>query len=165
MTERNEPASAANGPHEDPARWAARLVRLVERQHGHFVALDALSDRQRVAIDAGDSDALLRVLGERQTIVDQITTTGEEISPFHERWDELLRILDGSERTVLSRRVTELQELSHRVAQHDERDRLALETRRAALVDDLAGVVKSRGAIAAYGGQRAGGPRFQDRQG
>ena len=146
-------------------RCSARLVRLVERQHGQFTTLAGLSDRQRAAIDAGDSDELLRVLGERQTIVDQITATGDELAPFQRRWDELIRALNADDRAALSQRVAELQELSQRVAEHDERDRLALETRRAALVDDIAGVVKSRGAIAAYGGQRPGGPRFHDREG
>lgn len=165
MTGDHDRLNTASAPREDPARWAARLVRLVERQHGLFVTLEGLSARQRAAIDAGESDDLLRVLGERQTIVDQITATGEEISPFHERWDELLRSLNADDRAGLARRVAELQDLSQRVAQHDERDRLALETRRAALVEDIAGVVKSRGAIAAYGGQRQGGPRFHDREG
>lgn len=165
MTGDRDRTNAPSGPGEDPARRAARLVRLVERQHGLFVTLEGLSGRQKAAIDAGDSDELLRVLGERQAIVDQITATGEEIAPFHERWDEMLRALNAEDRSTLSKRVAELQDLSQRVAQHDERDRLALETRRAALVDDIAGVVKSRGAIAAYGGKSPGGPRFHDREG
>ncbi|MBL0921115.1 MAG: hypothetical protein IBJ10_03185 [Phycisphaerales bacterium] len=164
MTGRADQHSAPP-PHEDPARCAARLVRLVERQHGRFVALDALSERQRAAIDAGDADALLTVLGERQTIVDDITAAGEEMAPFNARWDELVQALSSPDRAALAARVAELQRLSLRVADADERDRVALESRRASLVDDIAGVVKSRGAIAAYGPARPAQPRFHDREG
>jgi hypothetical protein len=159
--------TGAGGPtREDPRQWGARLVRLVERQHGLFTTLEGLSGRQSACIDGGDCEALLRVLGERQAVVDQILETGEEMAPLRARWEELIRELDEDVRTSLTGRVTALEDLSRRIAERDERDRLALETRRAALVDDMAGLVRSRHAVAAYGGARpAPAAQFQDRKG
>ncbi len=165
MTEHRSPPRQSGAPHEDPRQWGARLARLVERQHELFTTLDQLSARQTACIDGGDSDELLRVLGERQTIVDQIVQIGEEMAPLQARWEELIREVDAGVRASLSRRVADLQQMSQRIAEQDERDRLALETRRAALVDDMAGLVKSRHAVAAYGGAAKSSPRFQDREG
>lgn len=152
--------------HADNARCAARLERLVERQHTLFVSLDALGEAQREHIDRDDADGLLRILGERQRLVDELTGIGEESAPLHSRWEELSHALSRERREALRRRIEDLRAIAARVHERDERDRAELERRRASLADQIIGVVRNKGAIAAYA-RAPGAPQagYQDTEG
>lgn len=155
--------SAARGAGGE--RRAGRLIRLVEAQRDAFRDLERLAADQAELIERDDAEGLLRVLSRRQGVVDQIASLGEELAPFAQRWDEVLAGAPAVERERLESVVRDLHEVARRVTEKDETDRAMLERRRNAMVDQLAGVARGRGAVNAYRQRESGGPRYQDREG
>ncbi|TVQ61921.1 MAG: hypothetical protein EA379_05780 [Phycisphaerales bacterium] len=164
MTDDNN-ARAGHGASHDDARLVARFERLVERQHELFTTLRAMSEAQSAHIRDDDADALLRVLGERQSVVDAIHEAGEEAAPLRDRWETLAEALPEDRRAALRAKVEALHQLARDVEERDERDRAELERRRTALADQLAGVVRGKGAVAAYTPGAAATSHYQDREG
>lgn len=164
MTDRQTNDHAGDAPHSD-ARLIARFERLVERQHELFTSLRRLCDEQTAHIRNDASDDLLRVLAERQTIVDELKAAGDEAAPLRDRWEALAETLPDRRRDALRAKVHALHELANEVDQADRRDRAELERRRAALADQLAGVVRGKGAVAAYTASRESHTGYQDREG
>ncbi|MBC7834738.1 MAG: hypothetical protein H7Y88_06515 [Phycisphaerales bacterium] len=157
---------ASAGPHDDPAVWGPRLSRMLARQCELFCELDGLGEPQRELIGAGDTDGLLRLLAQRQALVDEVTRLSNEIEPFRRQWDELMSRLPDGPRAELEHCVLELRGLVDRVCKRDDADRATLEDRRSAITTELSGVSRGRGAVAAYtGGVAGGGAMYQDRQG
>ena len=163
MTARPNP----HDPHSDPARLSARLDSILTEHRSLYERLDGLSERQSALIDEDRTDELLGVLAERQRVVDRLLAVAEELKPFQSRWDDLLASVDADRRESLREKVSAIQEMAQRVNDRDEHDRTRLAAQRKALSEEIAGVNKSRGAIAAYGGsvRSAPSPRYQDRQG
>lgn len=154
----------------DESGWVARFDRLLSRQVELCQQLAKLSERQRDFIDGSDPDALLGVLSERQGVIDRLRSASEEAAPLRERWSS--RAAAGVEReggaallASVRSRINELTGLMREIASRDAEDRLRLDKARDALAGRLAGVARSRGAIAAYGGPKGAAPRFQDREG
>lgn len=153
--------------HDPTARvnHARRLAELLDRQRELFRELDALSLRQGECVRAGSSDDLLRVLGERQRVVERLDEAACELAPYRERWDETLAHFAEHERRTLRACLEETTTIAARVAARDDADRKELESRRTTLADELAGVSRVRGAVSAYAPRAAQGARFQDREG
>lgn len=153
-------------PRQDPVRWGARLERLLAEQRDLCARLDELSREQSEIVRQSDADALLKVLAERQSIVDRVSELNEQLQPFRARWEEFLAALDGPCRGRVERLVEELAALVAGVTGRDETDRAVLERRRSALSDEIKTVSRGQGAVAAYSA-RAGerGPRYQDTEG
>jgi len=143
--------------------WVARFDRLLQRQIALCRSLAALADRQRDCIDKEQPETLLGVLGERQSLIDQIRGIAEEAAPLRKRWADGAGP-DGTHAQSVHERIGELTELMLSISERDAEDRRRLGRSRDELAGRLAGVARSRGAIAAYGRAPEGGPRFQDRE-
>ena len=146
-----------------------RLVRLLEEQLELCRTLEALSQRQSEIVAAGDTDELLRVLGERQSAIDAIQRFNDEMEPFRRDWGAIVARLDLPVRTRVRQMVAEVQALIATVAQRDERDGALLSRQRERIAAEMAGVSRGRGAVSAYGASGGaaggtGGAIFQDRR-
>jgi hypothetical protein len=147
-------------------QWVPALVKALTTQCELCRSLEALSTRQSEQIRSGDSDGLLRVLAERQGFVDQVAELNDQISPYRQQWETCLAAAGKEDRTKLEMLVKQLTDLVERIARQDDVDRAALEIQRSALSDELGGVIRGRGAVAAYNGVGAANrPRFQDQNG
>ena len=74
--------------------------------------------------------------------------------------------LPEQERRRLDERVAEMGALVERIGRRDDADRAALEYQRGAVAEEIKGLGRGRGAIAAYSqGAGPGAPQFQDRTG
>lgn len=155
----------------DSGVWATggecgRVAELLDRQETLFLRLDALSRLQSRHVRDEETDELLRVLAERQSVVDSLDETSRELEPYRVRWERVLDAARPDQRGRLARQVERLAELAAEIAARDDADRRAIERRRDSLAEDLAGVGRVRGAVAAYGGPRQRPqPKFQDREG
>lgn len=137
---------------------------LLTRQQELFGRLDALSQRQGALIQSDETDRLLRLLTERQDIIDEIAKTNSELEPYRGRWDAFLGELPAASRDRVKVRLDAVAHLAGTIAQRDEADRRELQSRRDAMVTELSKVATGRGAMAAYGPAAADGARFQDRE-
>lgn len=141
-----------------------RVEGLLEEQARLFARLEGLGAAQGAMIDADDAEGLLGVLAERQRIIEEVGRTNAELDPVRARWDQFIAGLPEAERDRLRRRIDAIAEAAARVAAGDEADRRRLEARREAVAVELSQLSRGQGAVAAYGGTSAGGPRFQDRE-
>ncbi len=150
----------------DPARWGARLVRVVEEQLELCKQLEGLSERQTELVATDDTDALLEILSSRHVLLERIGVLGQEIEPFRAKWEELRSELHEPDRVRLERGIDAISTIVERIQQQDERDREVLTRRRSEVVTELGENVRARGAMRAYGRQDdTRGPMFQDRRG
>ncbi|MBC7773197.1 MAG: flagellar export chaperone FlgN [Pyrinomonadaceae bacterium] len=148
-------------------QWVPALVKALTRQCELCRSLDTLSAKQSEQIRSGDSDGLLRVLAERQGFVDQVAELNDQIAPYRQQWETCLAAAGKDDRVRLEMLVNQLTDLVERIARQDDVDRAALEIQRSALSTELGGVIRGRGAVAAYNGAGAATnqPRFQDQNG
>lgn len=138
---------------------------LLTRQHELFGRLDSLSQKQSQLIACDETDRLLRLLNERQDIIDQIAKTNSELEPYRGRWDAFLGELPADRRERVKVRLDAVAQLAGVIAQRDEADRRELQTRRDAMAMELSRVATGRGAVAAYGPAKdSASARFQDRE-
>lgn len=144
--------------------WRDALDRLIAEQTALFGELDALCDRQRTLVEAGDTDRLAGLLGQRQRVIDRLTATSESFSPFAEAWSLIETSLGDAATRDLRRRVDAVAALAASIAARDEADGRAMRARRDEIADQLAGNTRSRVAANAYAGPRPSGARFQDRE-
>lgn len=154
--------------HLEPSAWLPALTRLLDEQCGLCERLEALSDRQSRAVATGDTDALLRILGERESVVDGVTRVNAALEPFRSSRDRVLGRLQAGQRDAVVQRVGRIAALVESVRARDDADRAVLEKQRAAVGVELAALSRGQGASAAYAGAGAGtysGPKFQDRRG
>lgn len=143
----------------------ARLRMLLEEQETLFLRLDALSKRQRGLVEDEQTDELLRVLSERERVLEGIEASSQELRPYRARWETVLAEAGVEQRERLSGQVDRLGELARVIAARDDADRRLMEERRNRLADEIAGAKRGRGAVSAYGaGGAAAEPRFQDRE-
>ena len=131
-----------------------RMVRTVDTAH-------------HLRFERAETDELLNLLGQRQRLLDAALTSAHRLEPFVEQWEDFMGALPEEQRTVCVARVRKIQDRIDRIGSRDERDRADLAKQRNELTTELAGVGRSRGAIAAYASpnSRTTSPRFQDRNG
>ena len=157
--------------HGNPDVWAPRLARVLDRQREIYERLELISLSQAQLISEDQTDDLLSVLGQRQSLIEQLSALNDELAPFAERWNELAPRLSEEHREALRQRFDDVGRLVESITRRDEGDRRALEARRSTVGNELQSLTRSRGAVAAYaraqtpGGREAPDPRFQDRRG
>jgi predicted nuclease with TOPRIM domain len=159
-------SSASERHTPSPGGGHARLAELLEQQESLFLRLDALSRRQSQLVLDEQTDDLLRVLGERQELVEALEQASREAEPYRRRWDEVLAAAAPAQRERIRAQVERLAQLAAEIAARDDADRREIERRRDRLAGDLAGVGRVRGAVAAYGPVRQRpAAKFQDTEG
>ncbi|MEL6796387.1 MAG: hypothetical protein AAFO89_06130, partial [Planctomycetota bacterium] len=114
-------------------------------------------------VETDDTDALLRVLAERQSVINRIANLARALEPFRSDWDANVNRLPDTERVRIRARLDELAIVMEQIARRDEHDRDVIEQRRSAIGQQLGGAKRTGVALSAYGGQTRG-PRFQDRE-
>lgn len=167
----SRPGGAADF-HASPDVWAPRLSRVLDCQRDIYERLERLSLSQSQLISSDDTDELLSVLGQRQSLIEQLTELNEQMAPFTERWNELSDTLSDEQRKALRERFEDVSRLVASIMRRDEADRIALEARRGTVGQELQTLSRGKGAVAAYARSPGGGgagerteARFQDRRG
>ena len=145
-------------------RWRDGLESVVTAQLEQYGALDALSERQRSCIEAGDTDRLMGLLGERTEIIESIAVSAERMAPFSEVWSAIEAALPEAALRDVQRRLDAIAAMAETISSRDAEDSALIESRKDAIADKLAGVSKSKKAAQAYAGPRKNGARYQDRE-
>jgi hypothetical protein len=144
--------------------WAPRLTGILDEQRRLCGELERLSAQQGERIQSGDTTALMRVLAQRQEIIDCLTHLNSELEPFRREWEWCMGRLPGGERTSMEAKVRELGEMIDRIWASDDADRAQLERQRSAVSSELSNLSRGRVAMHAYSVRPAGvGPMYQDR--
>ncbi len=150
----------------DPATdvSADQLIGMLERQQELVDRLDRLAEGQIALIDAGASDELLELLGDRQRIMDELAAGQDGMTGLA----EVLRggddVAEG-QRDRISGLVDEIGDRLSRIVNRDEQDRARLRTSRERTAREMSGLRTARQAQHAYVNARTRSNRFADRQG
>lgn len=146
---------------------ARRLTELLLQQRDVYRRLLELSESQHAAVGCDEPESLLRVLGQRQQLIAQLTEINTLLEPYRSRWDELREGLSPAQRLEVSELVEQVQALLGQILQQDETDSRALQRRTEEVRQEAAAASTGRRVHNAYAAQSYGAgtaPRYIDRR-
>ncbi|MGN6367024.1 MAG: flagellar export chaperone FlgN [Phycisphaerae bacterium] len=133
------------------------LVKALTGQKELYVQLLALAKQQSSHVAAGDSESLMRVLGERSRVLDQVAPLDRELQPYKGRWQEVLDGLPAAEREVVGNLLKEVQQLLGDILAQDEQDKESLIRQKEQVGTELKRTVTGAQVNRAYGVKRPTG--------
>lgn len=146
--------------------WATGLIDLLDQQRQVYAKLDALSAEQGDLVAAGDAEPLLNILGQRQSLVDQLTQLNSRIEPYKQNWPALWAQLDAATQSKIQGLIDQVQSMLDAIVERDERDRNALSKQRDDVADQIHGANRGTAVHKAYGtAAQTVAPRFTDHAG
>lgn len=150
---------------ETAQRDGRRLTELLTQQRDTYETLRDLAMTQRGAIESDHPEALLRILGDRQRAITELTEINTQLEPFRSRWDQIRQTLGAPARLKVSDLVAEVQQLLVAILDQDEGDCNVLKQRTQDARRSATTAAVGQQVNAAYGaaGYAAAPPRFVDR--
>jgi chaperonin cofactor prefoldin len=152
---------------ESPAQQVLVLLDRLNEQRGLYQQLKALSDQQAGCIQDGSADQLLAVLSQRQSVIEALSRSNEQVAPYRQRWAVLADTAEPAQRQQVRDVLNHIEGLLNEIVEQDERDRVQLKGMRQQIAAQLDQVGKAGRAIKAYGPPKSGPSpaTFTDRQG
>lgn len=133
-----------------------RLVELLTHQRSLYRKLKMLAERQQSLVTHDDTEALLKLLSERQKLVDGLVKLNEQIAPYRQQWSTFFGALSMARREEVSDLLEEVNASLGAILKNDARDTAVMTVRRERVSTDIGHVDGGRRATAAYAGQRGG---------
>lgn len=134
----------------DPSGWLPALLEVLDEQVATCRDIEAMARAQTDAVANGETGAMLRVLSERQVLVDRVEAGDRRLDTFRPRQAALLARLAPVQRRAVEERLDALSSITARICERDSRDRAAIEAQRAEILREMQGITRGRGAVAAY---------------
>jgi len=144
---------------------AQQMIALLQRQRDGYQQLVALGEQQSKLIEDGHGEQLLTLLAQRQLLIDQMTSLGEQIAAFHQQWPTVSVALGEHNSRKVRDLVAEVEALLATILQRDDKDRAQLELAHHQKGQELSKTASAPQALRAYKSAATGSPRFTDRQG
>lgn len=152
-------------------RVMVEVIARLDKQVDLAESLLAVARGQAGHIAAGNADELLEVLARRQTLIDDLLSAQNDLSPFTEGGADPVRSASKHDRGRVRARVERIRTALTTVAEIDDADRGSLESRLKTLAAERATNDAARSANDAYRRARSNAPttttttRFTDQQG
>ena len=138
----------------------ATLTSLLEGQGQLYQQLAQLGGQQSQIIasdlgsaDSADADApeqLLRLLAQRQQLIDQIAETHEQLAPYRADWSALWQALSDQERCRIGSLVDQVEQLLAGIIKQDDQDRQKLQQAQSRAGAELKQLAAAGNAANAY---------------
>ena len=154
----------ACSPEDARALLQDRVMPALERQAALYEQLAGFGPTQDELIASGEGDGLLRLMAERQGVVDELVEVHTGLEDVRGRWDAFVEALPTEQRRALGERLDELKALAARVHEQDSRTRQHLDGARDRMQTSMTGLGRGKGALRAYGGSPTRAPAHQDRE-
>lgn len=145
--------------------WVQHLLDLLQQQCRLYELLIALGTRQRQVIDQGDTQSLLELLDQRQSLIDQLVTINAQLEPYKQDWPQRWALLDIECQDHVRDRMDQMQQLLDAILEADQTDRSTLTARRQAAAQGLGRLQQGSQVNRAYASSTPPSPRFTDRTG
>ena len=136
------------------------LISLLERQRQLHQQLASLGEQQTTIIasdmgsaDQADADAteqLLRLLAQRQQLIDQIAATHDQLAPYRADWPALWQVLSDRERCRIGPLVDQVEQLLAGIIKQDDQDRQKLQQAQSRARAELKQLAAAENAVNAY---------------
>jgi|GEM_PF-4234758 len=154
----------ARGPDWSRVLLRDRVMPALERQAALYDQLAAFGPRQDELIASGEGDDLLRLMGDRQAVVDELVEVHRGLEDVRADWQGFVDGLTEQDRDALGERLDALKALAARVHEQDSQTRRHLDGARDQVSQNMSGLGRAKGAVRAYGGTAARTPIHQDRE-
>ncbi|MFI4883409.1 MAG: hypothetical protein ACIAQU_12580 [Phycisphaerales bacterium JB064] len=154
----------ACSPEDARALLRDRVMPALERQAALYDQLAGFGPRQDELIAEGEGDGLLRLMSERQDVVDALVEVHRGLEDVRDRWDAFVEALPADERSELGQRLDALKALAAQVHEQDSRTRQNLDGARDRMQSTMGNLGRAKGALRAYGGSPMRAPVHQDRE-
>jgi len=145
---------------------AESLIELLDQQCAIYRQLRDLAEQQSRLVADGDAEALLTLLNQRQSLIDDLLRINERIEPYKQRWADVWAQFGEEHRAKVRERMDTVQSMLDGIMTQDEEDRQALAAQRNRVGEQLGQVHRGSAVNRAYG--RAAAPsvntRFTDQQ-
>jgi len=160
--------TAPNSQHSNASSdWIATLADSLEQQRTLYDQLDRLSQQQGDLLEPEYADTLLRLLADRDEVIQQLVSLNAESRPLIRRWSEDNEQATDTQRDTIRATLEHINDCMARITERDAACFATLQTNRDKIAKELSGTSNARSAVTAYA--KAGGnaprPRFQDQEG
>jgi len=147
---------------------AERLVELLQGELGYYQQLLDLARKQSEFVAAGDMEALMPLLGQKQQLIDNISVIEEELKPAKANWIDMEISLEGSIRKVAASLIEKIEEVLGQIVALERSVEETLQSARKDVMEQMASLKDKSRAAKAYGGkpsaQGGEGTRFFDQK-
>ncbi len=99
-----------------------QLIELLTRQRALYGQLRDLTKRQTEMIDNTNPQMLLKILADRQRLIDKLTLISRELAPIRAQWNQISENLSDSQRDDVQRLIDETQDLLGEIMSRDRED-------------------------------------------
>jgi len=160
-------AGGSNANTPDPSTHdVGLLITLMKRQRDVYEQLQSLGDQQRDLIETGSSEALLRLLSQRQKLVDELTVVHGDLEPYRNDWKRFWGGLNKPHQQEVGSLIQHVEELLGAIIEKDNQARQDLEQAKSMVGGELDQAAHASVAVRAYKSPAvSGNNRLTDRQG
>ena len=101
---------------------AEKVILLLTRQRDLYLRLKDLAYRQRELVDSSDPELLLKVLANRQRIIDQLSLTDRQLRPIRENWQKVSESFSDIQRNNVSLLIDQVKNTIEDILNRDKKD-------------------------------------------
>ena len=141
------------------------LIELLTQQRDLYSQLKRLSGQQLRLIDAGDTEQLLGVLSQRQSLVDGLARINGELAPYREGWNAVSQGLPAGERDQVRGLLDAVEGMLGEIVELDEQARGRLQVAQRKVGDELSRTARAGVAMHSYRQAYRPDARFADQRG
>ena len=132
------------------------LIHLLSQQRLLYCQLRELAQKQSSLVDGSDPEMLLRILGDRQRLLDRLTDIDRQLQPVRQDWQQISATLPEAQRVQAAELIANVQDILGEIIARDQRDTQALSAHQQQVAQDIRSASAGKRVNQAYA-QTAGG--------
>lgn len=127
------------------------LINLLTQQRLLCRQLQRLAEKQTSLTDGSNPEMLLRVLAERQRIIDRLGALDKEFKPLRQQWQQVAMSLPSAQRVQAQQLVGEVQNILGEIIARDEVDSQKLSSHQQQVVGEIKSTTAGKRMNQTYG--------------
>lgn len=116
---------------------SAEVIQLLSKQRELYNKLKTLAYMQRELVEKSNPELLLKVLGSRQKIINQLVAVDSKLKPIRERWKAIAENFDEKERLEVNRLVDDVKVILEDIMSRDRQDAETLTAKKDLMATEL----------------------------
>jgi hypothetical protein len=131
-------------------RGAEELIALLTEQSGLYEQLAVLSETQRGLITGNEPEQLLRLLSDRQKLLDQVEALAARMRPYQKSWPQMRPFASSADVEQVDRLLAKVNGFLSAIIEQDKADTQLLAARKSVVGQEVSAFKSTRAAGAAY---------------
>ena len=133
----------------------ARLIKLLSQQRLLYRQLQELASKQTGLIDGDNPEMLLRVLADRQRLIDRLAAVDRDLEPIRADWKHISQSLPQSQRQEAHSLIAGIQEILDDIIVRDKKDTDTLSSHQQQVAEEIRTTTAGKRMNQAYVGSNA----------